>query len=344
MTSATSQWNFVGKPTALIFNPSRCPSTSYLSFARHTTELKAHTTLWPTTHPSCTSARSSPSHLHHHSRPSRLRRHQNLWLRQHHRRSIAVFPSSLWLLPLHLQQQETARTHRAQILVENGECCCPSTTFVPLHIFRPLQSYFAFHYSTQYTIYPFTSLTTLTAIMSLGAPPKHYLSNHAVRPRRANGATQTFRRPSHAPTLSGSTTQSTSRDASVPLTSSSANPGVYVPPHAQFGRNGSSAEGRYSRDQLLQLFHAQRESEDTRDGMSSLYVGGWEPNVSNGTSSATWGRRDDPSREAQSGVDLCWDRDGSTLPMSLSDMTEEEKEVCQFHDQKVFATSNIFLA
>jgi PERQ amino acid-rich with GYF domain-containing protein len=170
--------------------------------------------------------------------------------------------------------------------------------------------------------------------MERGSHSKQYFSNRAARPRRANGATQTFRRPSHAPTLSGSTSQSTSREASGPMTSSSANPGVYVPPHAQFGRNGSSAEGRYSRDQLLQLFHAQRETEDIRDGMSGLYVGGWEPNISNGTSNATWGRRDDPSRETQSGVDLCWDRDGSTLPLSLSDMTEEEKEVCQFPDSK----------
>jgi hypothetical protein len=188
--------------------------------------------------------------------------------------------------------------------------------------------------NTQYATYFPASFITFAALMALGPPPNKDLSNSADRPRRANGSTQTFRRPSHAPTLSGSTTQSTSRDASGSLTSASANPGVYVPPHAQSGRNGSSAEGRYSRDQLLQLYHAQRESEDIRDGMSSLYVGGWEPNVSNGTSNATWGRRDDPSREAQSGVDLCWDRDGSTLPLSLSDMTEEEREVCQFRDKK----------
>lgn len=149
----------------------------------------------------------------------------------------------------------------------------------------------------------------------------------AARARRANGATQTFRRPSHATSLSGSTTQAHSRDASGAHNTPSSNPGVYVPPHAQSGRNGSSVEGRYSRDQLMQLFRSQRESDDVKEGLSNLYVGAWEPNITNGSSSATWGRRDENSSQGQGGVDLCWDKDGSVLPLSLMDMTEEEKEV-----------------
>jgi hypothetical protein len=41
------------------------------------------------------------------------------------------------------------------------------------------------------------------------------------------------------------------------------------------------------------------------------------------------GRKDDHGggREAPSGVDQCWDKDGSILPLSLTDMTEEEREV-----------------
>ncbi|KAF2109925.1 hypothetical protein BDV96DRAFT_554111 [Lophiotrema nucula] len=144
--------------------------------------------------------------------------------------------------------------------------------------------------------------------------------------RRANGATQTFRRPSHATTLSGSTTAATSRDGSGSLNASSSNPGIYVPPHAQSGRNGSVVEGRYSRSQLLQLFQEQQASDELRDGLSSLFVGSWEPNISNGTSSASWGRRDDHGREGQGGVDLCWDKDGGILPLSLNELTEEEKE------------------
>ncbi|KAF2472888.1 uncharacterized protein BDR25DRAFT_12289 [Lindgomyces ingoldianus] len=145
--------------------------------------------------------------------------------------------------------------------------------------------------------------------------------------RRANGATQTFRRPSHAPTLSGSTAAASSREGSASFSTSTPNPGVYVPPHAQSGRNGSTVEpSRYSKDQLTQLFRGLRESEEIKDGLSNLYIGGWEPNISNGASSATWGRRDDHSRESQGGVDLCWDRDGDVLPLSLTQMTDEEKE------------------
>jgi PERQ amino acid-rich with GYF domain-containing protein len=58
-------------------------------------------------------------------------------------------------------------------------------------------------------------------------------------------------------------------------------------------------------------------------------MGGWEPHATNGASSASWGRKDDHGREreAPSGVDQCWDRDGSILPLSLAGMTDEEKEV-----------------
>jgi PERQ amino acid-rich with GYF domain-containing protein len=146
------------------------------------------------------------------------------------------------------------------------------------------------------------------------------------RARRTNGATQTFRRPSHATSLSGSTNQTHSRDVSGVLSTPSATPGAYVPPHAQPGRNGSATEGRYSRSQLLGLFRGQQESDGTRGGLSDLYVGAWEPNISNGASSATWGRRDE-GKEGQSGVDLCWDKDGNIQPLSLTEMTEEEKEV-----------------
>ena len=146
------------------------------------------------------------------------------------------------------------------------------------------------------------------------------------RARRTNGATQTFRRPSHATTPSGSTTHSSSRDVSAPQNSS--NPGVYVPPHAQTGRNGNSGDGRYSRDQLAHLFRTQQDSGDLSDALSSLYMGAWEPHTTNGASGASWGRKEDHGREAQSGVDQCWDRDGSILPLSLADMTDDEKEVC----------------
>ncbi|OAL47481.1 hypothetical protein IQ07DRAFT_646419 [Pyrenochaeta sp. DS3sAY3a] len=140
--------------------------------------------------------------------------------------------------------------------------------------------------------------------------------------RRTNGATQTFRRPSHATTPSGSTSL---RDPSAPPNSSSS--GVYVPPHAQPGRSGSSIDGRYSRDQLTHLLRTQQDSGDLNDSLSSLYMGSWEPQSTNGASGASWGRKDDQGRDTQSGVDQCWDRDGSILPLSLAAMAHDEKEV-----------------
>lgn len=148
---------------------------------------------------------------------------------------------------------------------------------------------------------------------------------HVTRARRTNGATQTFRRPSHATTPSGSAVYSSSRDAAA--AQSPSHSGVYVPPHAQPGRNGSAVEGRYSRDQLIHLFRSQQESTSLAHGISDLYTGGWEPHTTNGASSASWGRKDDHGREAPSGVDQCWDRDGSTQPLSQASMTDEERDV-----------------
>lgn len=162
--------------------------------------------------------------------------------------------------------------------------------------------------------------------MSLGNGSDTHAGHRA---RRTNGATQTFRRPSHATSLSGSTSQPAPRDAPAPQTPSTS-AGVYVPPHAQPGRNGASFEGRYSRDQLTQLFRIQQQAGDLNHGLSDLYMGAWEPHATNGAASASWGRKDDHGggREAPSGVDQCWDKDGAILPLSLTDMTDDEREVC----------------
>lgn len=151
-------------------------------------------------------------------------------------------------------------------------------------------------------------------------------TNLGTRARRTNGATQTFRRPSHATTPSGSAPVPTSRDAPAPQTSTNSG-GVYVPPHAQAGRNGGAVEGRYSRDQLVQLFQSQRDSDSIKEGLSHLYMGSWEPQTTNGAAGASWGRKDDLGREAQSGVDQCWDRDGSIQPLHLTELTDDEREV-----------------
>ncbi|KAK5157646.1 hypothetical protein LTR04_005360 [Oleoguttula sp. CCFEE 6159] len=131
--------------------------------------------------------------------------------------------------------------------------------------------------------------------------------------RRTNGATQTFRRPSLAATLSSNHQREGSASVS--------NPGVYVPPH----RNGVLAESRFFKDQLIQLFKAQLDSEDLHGNLSGLYVGGWEPHNANGPSTPGWGRREESSRETIPGADVCWDYDGAVQPLGLTELTEDEK-------------------
>ncbi|KKY23148.1 putative gyf domain containing protein [Diplodia seriata] len=104
--------------------------------------------------------------------------------------------------------------------------------------------------------------------------------------RRANGATQTFRRPSHATTLSNAASTNAS------------SPGVYVPPH----RNGTAAaEIRYPKDSLLSLFR--QVPLDSTDGLDGLYAGGWEPQSLNGMSGGAWGRSHEHGKENPPGPD-----------------------------------------
>jgi PERQ amino acid-rich with GYF domain-containing protein len=112
-----------------------------------------------------------------------------------------------------------------------------------------------------------------------------------------------------------------------------------VPPHIHSNRNGSALESRYSKDQLIDLFKLQKESDDLADSLDSLYVNSWEPNISNGTSSATWGRRDEHNKEGQVGADICWDRGGSVDPLNLRNLTEEEREVCRLRQISSLETS-----
>lgn len=150
---------------------------------------------------------------------------------------------------------------------------------------------------------------------------------HLHRPRRSNGATQTFRRTSHATTPSGSTSQAHSRDTSTATNAALPSGGVYVPPHAQPGRNGGSAEGRYSRGQLLDLYRDNTDRGTLKESLQDLYINNWEPNSANGVSGSSWGRRDDPAAPIQNGVDSCWDKEGDIEPLSLAEMTAEEREV-----------------
>ena len=130
------------------------------------------------------------------------------------------------------------------------------------------------------------------------------------RSRRTNGATQTFRRPSGA-----TTTPSTAQQHDGPAPR-------YVPPH----RNGTLPDTRYNKDQLFESFRVQQSLDGgLSDGLSELFVGGFNPDMANG-GSAGWGRNEH-NRDVQPGPDFCWDRDASHEPLGMQEMDDEEREV-----------------
>ena len=95
------------------------------------------------------------------------------------------------------------------------------------------------------------------------------------------------------------------------------------------GRNGASTEGRYSKDQLLDLFRAQGQS---GPDVADLFIDGWSPNAVNGTSHGGWGKRDDHKEQQSTGAEICWDHEGTVQPLSLIDLNDEEKQVCLSDD------------
>lgn len=143
-----------------------------------------------------------------------------------------------------------------------------------------------------------------------------YVLTRSTRSRRSNGATQTFRRPSATSMSSPSISQTDASASSHPAPR-------YVPPH----RNGTMTDTRYSKEQLLDLYKIQLNSDGgLRDGLPNLYVGGWQPELTNGSGSASWGRSEH-NRDSQPAPDICWDKDGSAEPLGLVDMDDEEREV-----------------
>jgi PERQ amino acid-rich with GYF domain-containing protein len=133
------------------------------------------------------------------------------------------------------------------------------------------------------------------------------------RTRRANG-TSTTRRPSLSTTLTHS---------SNPL-GSSASSNVYHPPH-HYNRQ-ATANTTYSKEEILNLFKAQ-ESNGSVSSSKLLDLVDSDFGTSS-TVSGGWGRSGDEI--SVDGVGLCWDKDGGVKPISLEEMTEEEREVCHY--------------
>ncbi|KAJ5084044.1 hypothetical protein NUU61_008623 [Penicillium alfredii] len=141
---------------------------------------------------------------------------------------------------------------------------------------------------------------------------------------RMNGATQTFRRPSVATNPSHPRESSLTASASTPTAS-----GAYIPPHMSSNplssalRNG---EARYSKDQLLELYRAQRESGSLNKNVEDYFVADWDPHMVTPSVNGAWGKRDD-HKNTSAGPEVCWDHGGQVEPLSLADMTDSEKEL-----------------
>lgn len=139
-----------------------------------------------------------------------------------------------------------------------------------------------------------------------------------------NGATQTFRRPSVA------TNPSQTRD--LPQTTSATHPtvGAYTPPHMTSNQSGAirngAGENRYSKEQLLSLYKAQRESGTLGKNVADYFIADWNPHVETPPTNGAWGKRED-SKDNPSGPEICWDHGGQVEPLGLVDMTDDEKEV-----------------
>lgn len=145
---------------------------------------------------------------------------------------------------------------------------------------------------------------------------------------RANGATQTFRRPSIA------TNASSTRDSNhVGQGNNTPTLGVYVPPHLNANhqlnsmRNGLPAEVRYTKDQMVALYKHQRDTGALDQTLSAIFTGGWNPLDARESTSSAWGRRDEGKESSIIGPEICWDHTATIEPLALVDMNDEEREV-----------------
>ncbi|KAI0394175.1 hypothetical protein F5Y17DRAFT_429174 [Xylariaceae sp. FL0594] len=141
------------------------------------------------------------------------------------------------------------------------------------------------------------------------------------RQSRTTNGTLTFRRTSATPS---------SQAFSQPNMSESAAPPDDLAALSAMSMGSTAAENttsrKYTRDELLSIgqrlgrgFTAQS------SGVSALFMSGWNPGQANGVSSRGWGKPADSNALPQE-PDICWDAQGSTKPVGLQEMTEEEKE------------------
>ena len=151
-------------------------------------------------------------------------------------------------------------------------------------------------------------------------------SVNSIRPRRANGATQAFRRPS-------TTNNTTQREIGlVGVGTSGLQGGVHSSgQQTSNSRNASNVDCRYSKEQLLDLYQPRGTSGASGVNMNDLFLE-WNPKSTAQMINGGWSKADDHKDEV-TGPDICWDRGGFSHPLGMIDMTEHEIEVSGMQKQ-----------
>jgi len=133
------------------------------------------------------------------------------------------------------------------------------------------------------------------------------------REQRAANGTLTLRRNSQAPfTQSTQDAPPQTPGAETPGLSQQSNPYDSVP-----------SGGRYSKQDILDIAAARKDLGQNKD-VSALFMGGWDPDNSSTTNGRSgWGKSGD-GRDNY-GPEVCWNRNGDSLPIAFEEMSDVEK-------------------
>ena len=77
---------------------------------------------------------------------------------------------------------------------------------------------------------------------------------------------------------------------------------------------------------MIDIYKAQRDSDTLNRNLEQLFSGGWNPFEQRDAASSTWDKRD-KGKDQTAGPEICWNHEVDDDPLSLLDMTDEEREV-----------------
>lgn len=99
-----------------------------------------------------------------------------------------------------------------------------------------------------------------------------------------------------------------------------------MPSNPQPAALDSSDPPRYTKEELLEIYKSNVESSQV--DTSGLFMPSWNPAHVNGSGSQSraWGKSTDSPHQPQD-PSVCWDADGTVKPISLEDMSPEEREM-----------------